>query len=451
MAIWVIWEPVYRLDGLVKLLTAVASVPTAILLIRLAPAVIALPSPEQLRAANARLEKEVAERKAAEDEVRRLNHELEDRVEERTVQLAETNRRLAESEQRLQAILDAAPALVYVKDTEGRFTFVNRRFEQLLHREKAEIVGRGDYDLFPESDAGTYRRHDSEVMTEKRPIEFEEIASDSDARRVYMSIKFPLLTSEGFPYALCGISTDITERKHVEQALRDSNEQLERFAFIASHDLQEPLRTVRTYAELFSRRYRGKLDADADESLGFIRWGVDRMQLLIRGIQSYSELNNGGPKQLERISLNEPLENALRLTDTVRRESGVKIKYETLPAVRGNSTQLTQVFQNLITNAIKYRSDQPLQIDISAEERDGEWLLTVRDTGIGLDMKYADQIFGMFKRLHGPHVPGAGVGLAICKRIIEAHGGRIWVESRPGAGAAFRFSLPKSRPNDSLE
>ena len=279
MSVWVIWHPLYRLDGLVKLITAIASVPTAILLIRLAPLVVAIPSPEQLHVANRKLQREIGERTAAEEEIRRLNAQLEKRVEERTHELSEANKLLKESEKRVQDILDTAPTLVYMKDLEGRFLFINRKFEQLFRVKREELAGKTDYDIFSSSSADGYRRADQEVMSLQKPLEFEEAAVHNGERRTYMSVKFPLFRGDRTPYALCGISTDITDRKHAEQALRRYNAELEQFAFVAAHDLQEPLRTVKNYAQLIDKRYSQNLDTDGKQFLGFIISGVERMSI----------------------------------------------------------------------------------------------------------------------------------------------------------------------------
>ena len=219
MNVLTVWQPWYRLDGIVKLITAAASVPTAIALMRIAPAVIDLPSPEELRLLNAQLAQQVADRKVAEEEVRKLADDLERRVQQRTAELEEANRRLRQSEERTRAILDSSPTLVYVKDAEGRYQFVNREFERTFQKSRESVFQKTDFDLFPKSAAEGYVSADRSVLATKTPQQFEEIAFSNGQPRTYMSIKFPITDDSGGAYALCGISTDITDRKKAEQAL----------------------------------------------------------------------------------------------------------------------------------------------------------------------------------------------------------------------------------------
>ena len=428
MNIWVIWNPVYRLDGLVKLVTAIASVPTAILLIRLAPAVLALPSPDELRRANA--------------EITALNAALEKRVAERTRELEESNAQLRQSEARIQAILDESPTIVYMKDPQGRMMFVNRRFETVFGVGRDWVIGKTDYDLFPRPSADAFRSADVKVLENVEPLEVEEEVYHGGRKHIYMSVKFPLQEKAGKPYALCGMSTDITDRITAQEALKKYNADLEQFAYVAAHDLQEPLRTVKTYAQLISRRYASKLDKDGLECLGFVVGGVERMSTLISDLRAYTEAAHRKDPSRDEIDLNVMVRDTLRILETSLVESGARVMYGGLPSVRANARRMGQLFQNLISNAIKYRSDLPPRVEITAERVDRDWLILVRDNGIGLNMAYAEQIFGVFKRLHGQDVPGTGIGLAICKQIVEQHGGRIWVESKEGLGSTFLFTLP---------
>jgi len=243
---------------------------------------------------------------------------------------------------------------------------------------------------------------------------------------------------------------DITERKQAEEALqlvtedlRRSNTELEQFAYVASHDLQEPLRMVSSYVQLLGRRYQGKLDNDADDFINYAVDGAKRMQNLINDLLAYSRVGTrGNPHTL--VSAEEVVKDALANLQFLIEESRASITHESLPVISGDSTQLVLVFQNLVGNAIKFRGSEPPRIQIGAQPEGDEWIFTVRDNGIGLDPKFAERIFVIFQRLHDRTAyPGTGIGLAICKRIIQRHGGRIWVESMPGEGATFYFTLPR--------
>jgi signal transduction histidine kinase len=246
---------------------------------------------------------------------------------------------------------------------------------------------------------------------------------------------------------------DLVEaRQKLEESVAElgrSNADLQQFAYVASHDLQEPLRMVSSYTQLIARRYKGKLDADADEFIAFAVDGANRMQRLILDLLAYSRVNTAG-RQFEPTAMETVLKAALNnLTDAVK-ESQAVITHDPLPAVMGDDKQLAQLFQNLLSNAVKFGGAQPPRIHISAKQTDGEWLFSVRDHGIGLDPQYADLIFVIFQRLHTrAEYPGTGIGLAICKKIVERHGGRIWVESELGKGATFYFTLRDEEPGTS--
>jgi PAS domain S-box-containing protein len=226
------------------------------------------------------------------------------------------------------------------------------------------------------------------------------------------------------------------------QELAYSNTELQQFAYVASHDLQEPLRMVASYTQLLARRYRGKLDSDADEFISYAVDGANRMQRLINDLLSYSRLGTQG-KPLELTGSESALAQALANLQLAIAENEAVVSHDPLPTVWADETQLVQLFQNLVGNAIKFRSTQPPRIHISAEQKEREWLFSVSDNGIGIEPEYAERIFVIFQRLHSQaEYSGTGIGLAFCKRIVERHGGRIWMESQPGQGATFYFTLP---------
>jgi signal transduction histidine kinase len=238
------------------------------------------------------------------------------------------------------------------------------------------------------------------------------------------------------------------ERKRLEaarQELQRSNEELRQFAYVASHDLQEPLRTVGSFTQLLVSRYRDQGGPDAAQFVAYIVEGVERMSSLIRDLLQYSSTGAAKTIPTDPSSADSALAEVLFALSASIRESGATIGHQPLPNVWIDDRSLALLLQNLVANAIKYRSSRPLDIQISAEAVGDDWLFTVRDNGIGISPEYHEQIFGIFKRLHGREVPGTGIGLAICQRIVQWHGGKIWVESAAGTGSAFRFTIPRDR------
>ncbi|MFZ2632451.1 MAG: ATP-binding protein [Desulfosalsimonadaceae bacterium] len=241
---------------------------------------------------------------------------------------------------------------------------------------------------------------------------------------------------------------EMEERKKAEEALRRrteelarSNAELEQFAYISSHDLQEPLRMISSYVQLLGRRYKGKLDPDADEFIGYAADGAARMQRLINDLLAYSRVGTKG-KRFEEASLDTALARAQENLQLAIKEKNAGITHDPLPTVYGDIGQLTQIFQNLIDNAIKFHGNELPRVHISARQVEGECVCAVTDNGIGIAPEFLNKLFVLFQRLHTrTEYPGTGLGLAICKRIAERHGGKIWVESQPGAGSTFYFTI----------
>jgi light-regulated signal transduction histidine kinase (bacteriophytochrome) len=258
--------------------------------------------------------------------------------------------------------------------------------------------------------------------------------------------------AEGAPLYEVAIFEDITERKKGEAALREaheelkrSNAELEQFAYVASHDLQEPLRMVASYTQLLWRRYDARLDKDAREFMAFIIDGATRMKQLIEDLLAYSRVGTKGA-DFAPVSAEVALRRALFNLRTGIEEAGAAVTHDVLPSVPADEGQLAQLFQNLVGNALKFRSASVPRIHVAVTERPEEWQFEVRDNGIGIEPQYYERIFMVFQRLHNKgEYPGTGIGLAICKKVVERHGGRIWVESRPNAGSSFYFTLPKER------
>jgi light-regulated signal transduction histidine kinase (bacteriophytochrome) len=245
------------------------------------------------------------------------------------------------------------------------------------------------------------------------------------------------------------LEAEIAERKRAKdelnrtiEQLQKSREDLSQFAYAASHDLQEPLRAVRGFVELLQRSYQGKLDATADEYIAFAVDGAARMQRMIDDLLSLSRVATHG-KPFEPVDCNRALDQAMAKLETAITQHSATVTRDPLPTVTADPRQLVQLFGSLVDNAIKFRSDQPPRVHVSARRAGQEWVFSVRDNGIGIDPKYAERIFIIFRRLHEPEkYPGTGAGLALAKRIVERHGGRIWVESEPGKGATFCFTIP---------
>ena len=233
------------------------------------------------------------------------------------------------------------------------------------------------------------------------------------------------------------------EHRQAQEELLRSNRDLEQFAYVASHDLQEPLRMVAIFTQMLAERFRGKLDEETDRYMGFVIEGATRMQAMIEDLLAFSRIGRGGIQRVA-IDCEQVLQKALGNLAGAIEESGARTNYEVLPVVVADPGLLLQLFQNLIGNAIKFRSPEPPRIHVSAREKSTEWVFAVRDNGIGISPEYAENIFVIFRRLHTrQEYPGNGLGLAICKKVVEQHGGRIWVESQPGQGSTFLFTLPK--------
>ena len=235
---------------------------------------------------------------------------------------------------------------------------------------------------------------------------------------------------------------DITERRSADDQIRRTNEDLKHFAYAASHDLQEPLRMVMTYTQLLSKDYRGKLDKDADQFITYAVEGARRMDSLLKGMREYWQASEHGEEHRTTIDSNEVLGKALLNLQGAISANGTVVTHETLPIVWAEEIMLVQLFQNLIGNAIKYRGEEPPKVHVSVQENKGEWIFSVQDNGIGIEPQHAKKIFDMFKRLNGAEYPGAGIGLAICRKVVERLGGRIWVESEQGRGSNFKFTVP---------
>jgi len=349
----------------------------------------------------------------------------------------------------LDSVLENIPNMIFVKDARDlRFVRFNKTGETLLGYPKETFIDKNDYDFFPKEQADFFTTKDREVLSQNDIIDIaEELINTKSGQRWLHTKKIPIIGLNGKAQYLLGISEDITEmreaRMDIEKKTKElerSNSELEQFAYIASHDLQEPLRTINSYVQLLAERYKDKLDKDANELIDFVVDGSQRMRMLINSLLEYSRVNKVKP--FEWIYPEKIINGVLHGMKDQVIESGATIEYHSLPKIFGDSVLIGQLFQNLIGNAIKFRDDKKPEIKISGITKENEYLFSVEDNGIGIKSEYANKIFVIFQRLNSrDKYPGTGIGLSICKKIVERHGGEIWVEPRPGGGSIFYFTI----------
>lgn len=370
----------------------------------------------------------------------------------------DSERRLAveqevrEAEERYRGLLEAAPDAMVVVDTGGGIVLLNVQAEKQFGYSRNELVGRQVGSIIPEGFAERL------VADALRPVEvalaqqigtgIELSGRRKDGSEFPIEIMLsPLAGAHGT--LVTAAIRDISRRKAAEaqllqkmEELRRSNDELGEFAYIASHDLQEPLRMVASYTQLLARRYKGRLDSDADDFIAFAVDGAGRMQRLIQDLLTYSRVGTKG-NELRETSSERALEQALVNLRGAIEAGGAIVTHDPLPFVLADEAQLVQLFQNLVGNAIKYQRPGVPQVHVSAADGGGRsWHFEVRDNGLGIEPQYFERIFGMFQRLHGrEEFAGTGIGLAICRKIAERHGSAISVESEPGKGSTFRFRL----------
>jgi PAS domain S-box-containing protein len=361
-----------------------------------------------------------------------------------------TEEALRESERKFRDLYDNAPLGYHEYNLEGTITNVNRTDLDMLGYTVEEIIGLPIWKL--NVNEGMVREQVMAKLTGTQPPgkELERIYRRKDGTTFPVLIEDRLILDEkGRIKGIRCTIQDITERKQMEEALKEkteelarSNKDLEQFAYVASHDLQEPLRMVTSYVQLLAKRYKGKLDSDADEFIGFAVDGAVRMWKLINDLLTYSRVGMRG-KGLEPTDSEAVLAQSLRDLKVAVEENGALVTHDPLPTVMADHPQLGQLFQNLIGNAIKFRGKEPPRVHVSASRRGNEWTFSVRDNGIGIAPEYSERVFIIFQRLHSrQEYAGTGIGLAICKKIVERHGGRIWVESGVGKGTTFYFTFP---------
>jgi PAS domain S-box-containing protein len=364
---------------------------------------------------------------------------------EEALRESEARRKVAEAVEaerhRLFYVLETLPAMVCLLTPDYHIAFANLTFREKFGESDGRLCyeycfGRSKPCEFCES----YK-----VLETGQPHHWEFTAPDGS---VIDTHNFPFTDIDGSPMIL-GMDIDITERKKSEETLklkleelRRSNEELEQFAYVSSHDLQEPLRMISSYLQLLQRRYQGNLDEKADKYIFYAVDGAARMQNLINDLLEFSRVTTKA-REPEPTDSELVLVQVLSNLDLFIKQNKAAVSHDPLPEVMADNTQLAQIFQNLIFNGIKFHSEETPKILISADRKENEWLFSVQDNGIGIDPQYSEKIFEVFKRLHKKEeYPGTGIGLAVCKKIVERHGGHLWVESELGKGSTFYFTLP---------
>jgi PAS domain S-box-containing protein len=366
---------------------------------------------------------------------------------------------LRASEERFRRLTALSSDWYWEQDAQFRLTYMSDRFGERTGMDATPYLGRKRWDQpAPNLDAADWERHRGQLERREPFWDLELQREKPDGASVWLSISGePVFDADREFRGYRGVGTDITERKRAQEVLRAahdelarSNAELQQFAYVASHDLQEPLRMIGSYTQLLEKRYGEKLDQDAREFMDFIVDGATRMKQLIEDLLAYSRIGTRG-KDLRTVQSQVALDKALVNLRAAVEASGASITHDALPEVQADETQLVQLLQNLVGNAIKFRKkEQPLVVRVGAEDAGSEWHFSVSDNGIGIEPQYFERIFMVFQRLHArDEYAGTGIGLAICKKVADRHGGRLWVESGFGKGSTFHFTFPKIRKEES--
>lgn len=347
---------------------------------------------------------------------------------------------LRDSEAFARSIVESSPDRIEVLTLEGKVQSMNQGARRYMEvDDTANYLGALWLTFW---EGGTRTAAEQAVVEARagRQSSFEGFCKTFKGKPKWWEVVVtPISDALGKPATLLCVSRDITDRRGAEQVLQRSHDDLAAFAHVVSHDLQAPLRTMKNYVQLLARRYQGQLDEEAHKFIGFILDGSENMEQLIQGLLRYAE--SGVDSDRQRVDLEHVIELVRMNLKTQIEESGAKIAHGELPCVNANPIQIQQLFQNLIGNAVKYRGQEEPRIYIHCDRINGSWLVSVSDNGVGIEREYYDRVFLPLKRLHGSEIAGTGLGLAVCKRIVEREGGRIWVESTPGRGSTFRFTL----------
>lgn len=398
---------------------------------------------------------EITERKKAEEIIRHEKLRAEQLTMEKQQEIEEhkrTGKLLFESEQKFRMVAESMPQMVWTARPDGAIDYYNKRWTEYTGIPLEEGADWGWTSILHPQDSDSTMQAWNMALGTSQAFEMQHRLRRYDGQfRWFLSRGVPLHDPDGLTIRWFGTSTDIHDQKMIQEQLsrtldelKRSNQELEQFAYVASHDLQEPLRMVSGYTQLIARRYEGRLDENADEFLRFAAEGAKRMQQLIHDLLEFSRVTTRG-KAFSSVDCNSIVEIVMNNLKFSIMEKDAQVHVETLPVVLADDTQLIQLFQNLISNALKFTDKRKPEIQISAEERPAEWAFSIQDNGIGIPKEFQERIFVIFQRLHErDEYPGTGIGLALCKKIVERHGGRIWFESTPGIGTNFYFTLQKN-------
>ncbi len=381
------------------------------------------------------------------EDLKKINIELQDEIFERQRMEAE----IKKSEEKSRLLIKYAPSMIYEIDyTTLKFISVNDAMCLKLGYTREELLTMNPLDLLEDNNKKILEDRLKKTQAgENIPESTEYKVRDKDGHILYGLLNMSFSYKEGKPVGALVVAQDITDRKLAEikleetmERLKSSNQELEKFAYVASHDLQEPLRMVSSFTQLLEKQYKDKLDNEANEYINFIVNGAKRMQELINDLLAYSRVTNKA-YEFKKVDLEKVLDDAIFNQEINIEKNLAIITRDPLPEIIGDYSQMVQVFQNLLGNALKYRGEKKPKINFSALKNDDFWLISVKDNGIGIEAGNFDEIFQMFRRLHTiDEYEGTGIGLSICEKIIERHGGQMWVESKIGKGSTFYFTIP---------
>ena len=386
-------------------------------------------------------------------EVRQMLHELrvhQIELEMQNEELRRTQEELEASRARYFDLYDLAPVGYFTLSEQGLVLEANLTAAKLLGVARGALVKQPFSRFILPADQDIHYRHRKQLFETGAPLVWELRLVREDAAPIWVRVEATTARNADGAAVCRVVVSDIAERKRAEEAIKTTNAELRSFAYALTHDLQEPLRMVVNFTQLLAQEREGKLGADADKYISYSVEGALRIEALLKALFDYWEVTERGGENLSPVDCNHALSQTLLNLQTAIQQSGATVTSDPLPTVVTENVMLVQVFQNLIGNSIKYRGQAAPRIHISAVRTTEGWLFSVQDNGIGIDPEDAESVFAMFKRLHGREIPGTGIGLALCKKVVERRGGRIWVESQAGRGAVFKFTIPTNTSGSAI-